>query len=208
MIAAAGADGLRGQLRRTPLDAMSSLLAESWWLISLRGLIAIVFGIVALIMPVVVLLWLALLFAAYLFIDGVLAIWSAVKAASDHERWALMLAEGVLDLIMSAIAALFPLSAVFAFVLITAAWALLSGGLLLATAFRIRHGRWWLASGGIVSIVWGVLLIIAPLVGGLVLTWWLGGYAIVFGIMLLVLGLRLRQSRMAGVAATAGRPSR
>lgn len=208
MSAAARADGLGEHLGRTPLDAMSSLLAESWWLIALRGLLAIVFGIVALIMPVAVMLSLALLFAVYLFIDGVLAISSAVRAARTHEHWALLLAEGVLDLIMSAVVALFPLSAVLAFVLITAAWALLTGGLLIATAFRIGHGRWWLAFGGIVSIVWGVLLIIAPIVGALVLTWWLGGYAITFGIMLLVFGFRLRHHRMPRGAAMAASPAR
>jgi uncharacterized membrane protein HdeD (DUF308 family) len=90
--------------------------------------------------------------------------------------------------------------AVVAFVLLTAAWALLTGGLMLAAAFRLHvsHGRWWLALGGIVSLVWGVLLIIAPMIGAVVLTWWLGGYAIVFGIVLLVLGVRLR--RQAGLA--------
>jgi uncharacterized membrane protein HdeD (DUF308 family) len=187
---------------------MSSLLAESWWLIALRGLLAIVFGIIALIMPIAVMLSLALLFAVYLFIDGVLAISSAVRAARAHERWALLLAEGVLDLIMCVIAAVFPLSAVLAFVLITAAWALLTGALMLATAFRIGHGRWWLAFGGIVSIVWGALLIIAPIVGALVLTWWLGGYAIVFGIMLLVLGFRLRHHRVPRAGGTVANPAR
>jgi uncharacterized membrane protein HdeD (DUF308 family) len=208
MSAAAGADGFGEHFGRTPLDAMSSLLAESWWLIALRGLLAIVFGIIALIMPIAVMLSLALLFAVYLFIDGVLAISSAVRAARAHERWALLLAEGVLDLIMCVIAAVFPLSAVLAFVLITAAWALLTGALMLATAFRIGHGRWWLAFGGIVSIVWGALLIIAPIVGALVLTWWLGGYAIVFGIMLLVLGFRLRHHRVPRAGGTVANPAR
>jgi len=98
------------------------------------------------------------------------------------------------------IALVLPSMAVVAFVLLTAAWALLTGGLMLAAAFRLHvsHGRWWLALGGIVSLVWGVLLVIAPMIGAVVLTWWLGGYAIVFGIVLLVFGFRLR--RQAGLA--------
>jgi uncharacterized membrane protein HdeD (DUF308 family) len=106
----------------------------------------------------------------------------------------LLLIEAVLNIIMGLIALAFPASAVLAFVLVTAAWALLSGGLMLAAAFRLHmsHGRVWLALGGIVSIVWGILLVISPIIGALVLTWWLGAYAIVFGIALLILGFRLR----------------
>ena len=208
MSAAAGTDRFGEHFGQTSLDAMSSLLAESWWLIVLRGVLAIVFGIIALLMPVAVMLSLAMLFAAYLFLDGVLAITAAVRAARSHERWALLLAEGILDLVMCVVAALFPLSAVLAFVLITAAWALVTGGLMLATAFRIGSGRWWLACGGIVSIIWGALLFIAPIVGALVLTWWLGGYAIAFGVTLLVLGFRLRHHRIPQNEGTMADPAR
>src|SRR5258706_529612 len=80
----------------------------------------------------------------------------------------------------AAIAFLWPGITVLAFVLLVAAWALVSGGLMLAAAFGLRldHGRWWLALGGVVSIIYGVLLVIAPLIGALVLTWWMGAYAI------------------------------
>jgi uncharacterized membrane protein HdeD (DUF308 family) len=98
---------------------------------------------------------------------------------------------------MGIIAAVIPAAAVLSFVLITAVWALLSGGAMLAAAFSLHpaHGRWWLALGGIVSLIWGVLLVLAPVMGAIVLTWWLGAYAIVFGVMLLVLAFRLRAGR-------------
>ncbi len=78
--------------------------------------------------------------------------------------------------------------------LLVAAWAIVSGGLVLAAAFRlnIEHGRWWLVLGGAVSVAYGVLLIMAPLIGALVLTWWFGAYALVFGIALLILAFRLK----------------
>ena len=81
-----------------------------------------------------------------------------------------------------------------AFVLLMAAWALISGGLMVAAAVRLHasHGRWWLGLGGVASLLWGVLLFAAPVMGAVVLTWWLGIYAIVFGIALLACGWRLR----------------
>ncbi len=177
-------------------DDMNALLARNWWAMALRGLIAILFGLVALLLPGAAMLSVALVFALYLLLDGVLGIVSAVRAASHHARWGVLLLEGAINIAMGIVAAIFPAAAVLAFVLIVAAWALITGALLLTAAFRlhITHGRWWLTLGGLVSIVWGVVLIIAPLTGALVLTWWLGAYAIVFGIMLLALGFRLRAS--------------
>jgi uncharacterized membrane protein HdeD (DUF308 family) len=172
---------------------MNALLAQNWWAIGLRGIAAIVFGVIALLLPGAVMLSLALLFAAYLLVDGVFAIVAAVRAARSHERWGLLLAEGVLDIGMGAVAAVFPAAAVLGFVLVTAAWALLTGGLMFAAAFRLHvsHGRWWLALGGIASLIWGVLLVIAPMIGAVVLTWWLGAYAVVFGVLLLALAWQL-----------------
>ena len=85
-------------------------------------------------------------------------------------------------------------SAVLAFVLLTAVWSLATGGLMVWSAFTLslEHGRWWLVLSGVVSIIFGILLVIAPLVGALVLTWWLGAYALIFGIALLVLAFKLR----------------
>ena len=190
-------------------DAMSAVLAQNWWLIALRGVFAILFGIVAFAAPGAVMLTLALFFAAYLLVDGVVGIAAAVRAARAHERWGLLLAEGALNIVMGLIAAVFPVSAVLAFVFVTAAWALITGGLMLAAAFKLTqaHGRLWLALGGIVSVIWGVLLVFAPLVGAVVLTWWLGAYALVFGIALLVLAFQLRARKDDTRGNVAARPA-
>jgi len=123
---------------------MCAVLAETWWAVALRDVLAILFGLIALVVPGAVMLSLALLFAAYLLVDGVLGIIAAVRAARAQERWGLLLAEGVLNIIMGLIAFVFPVSAVLAFVFVTAAWALLTGGLMLAAAFKLTkdHGRW------------------------------------------------------------------
>ncbi|HYZ31739.1 MAG TPA: HdeD family acid-resistance protein [Crenalkalicoccus sp.] len=189
-----------------PADAMSAVLAENWWAIALRGVFGIIFGILAFAMPVAVMLSLALLFAAYCLVDGVLAIIAAVRAARAHERWGLLVLEGVLNLIMAAIAVAFPVGAVLAFVFVTAFWAILSGAVMLGAAFRLAvpYGRWWLALGGIVSIIFGALLIVAPLAGAVVLTWWLGAYALVFGVVMLVLAFRLRRWRSSAPTVPVG----
>jgi uncharacterized membrane protein HdeD (DUF308 family) len=184
--------------RAAPGDqAKSALLAQNWWALALRGLAAVIFGLIAFVVPSAVMLSLALIFAAYLFVDGVLGIIAAVRAAGRRERWGLLVAEGILNMVMGLVAALFPTGAVLAFVLVTALWALVTGGLMLASAVMLRrqHGRFWLALGGLVSILWGVLLAIAPIASAVALTWWLGAYAITFGAVLIGLGLKLRRQR-------------
>jgi uncharacterized membrane protein HdeD (DUF308 family) len=102
--------------------------------------------------------------------------------------------EGILNISVGVIALLMPGLTVIAFVLLLAVWSLVSGGLMVGAAFRLSkdYGRWWLAIAGVVSIVFGVLLAIAPVIGAVVLTWWLGAYALAFGIALLVLAFQLR----------------
>lgn len=178
-----------------PSNAMSAALARNWGFIALRGALAILFGIVAILLPGPTLAALVLLFAAYMLVDGILAIVAAVRAARRNERWGWLIFEGIVDLIAAAIAFLWPLATIFAFVLLMGAWAIISGVLLWAAAFRLNlaHGRWLMAFGGAVSALWGFLLILWPAIGALALTLWMGAYALVFGVALLVLAFRLRR---------------
>lgn len=178
-------------------DAMSAALAQNWWLIAIRGVLAIIIGVIAFAAPVATMLSLVLLFSAYMLVDGVFAIAAAVRAARQHERWALLVLEGIVSIAVAAIAVLWPGITILAYVLLVAGWAIVTGALMLGAAFRLNldHGRWWLVLGGIASLVYGALLIIAPLAGALVLTWWFGAYALVFGVFMLVLAFRLRAGR-------------
>jgi uncharacterized membrane protein HdeD (DUF308 family) len=175
-------------------EAMSAVLAQNWWLVALRGVFAILFGIIAFVAPGATILSLVLLFSAYMLVDGIFAIASAVRAARAGERWGLLVLEGLANIATGVVAFLWPGLTVLAFVLLMAAWSLVSGGLMLGASFRLKknHGRGWLAFGAIVSIIYGILLVIAPLVGALVLTWWLGAYALVFGVALIALAFQLR----------------
>ncbi|PPQ36114.1 hypothetical protein CCS01_05770 [Rhodopila globiformis] len=184
------------------------MLARHWWTVALRGVIAVLFGLVALAAPGAALLSLALLFGAYLLADGVIELVVTWRAAKAGVRWGPLLWEAVLSIIMGLIALAMPAVAVWAFVILLAAWALITGVLELVAAFRLHasHGRWWLALGGIVSLVWGLLLAAAPMIGAVVVAWWLGFYAIFFGITLLVAAWRLRE-RHIGLPRSPGAPA-
>ena len=191
-----------GSLSQLPgRDATSATLAQHWWTIVLRGAVAIVFGIIALTAPGAVLLSLALVFGSYLMVDGIIGLIGAARTLVAHGHWGALMAEAVLNMIVGLAALFMPGAAVLGFVLLMAAWALISGALMVAAAIQlhISHGRWWLAAGGIASLIWGVLLLAAPLTGAVAVTWWLGVYAILFGAALLACGWQLRVQRVQSV---------
>lgn len=186
-------------LRRS---AMSASLARNWGLVLIRGLLAIALGVLTLALPGVALASLLLVFAAYMFIDGVVAIVAGVRAARRHERWGWLIAEGVFGIAAGIAAVVLPLATVLALVALAAIWAIASGIMLVIAAFRLEpaHGRVLMALAGVVSIVWGGLLLFAPVAGALVLTIWIGAYALIFGISLIVLAIRLRGRHRVGAA--------
>ena len=183
-----------GDERSPGRDLLAALLARNWWAIGLRGVLAIVFGLIALFLPGATMLSLAIVFAIYAFADGVFGIVSAVRAAQAGRRWGVLVFEGLVNIAVAAIAVVWPGITVVAFVLLVAVWAILTGALELAAAFRLgtTDGRWWLVVGGLVSLVYGALLVIAPIIGAVVLTWWLGAYALIFGVSLIVLAFKLK----------------
>ena len=175
-------------------EQMSALLARNWWAVLLRGLIAGALGILILWMPVFSLATLALVFGAYVLADGVLGITAAMRAARRHERWGWLVLEGLLDLAAGVAALVWPQLTIIVFVALLAAWAIVSGGTMALAALRLqeRHGRVLMGLIGALSVVWGALLALSPVSGALVLTLWIGAYALGFGFMLIVLSLKLR----------------
>ena len=177
-----------------PALARSATLARNWWAMALRGVFAILFGLLTLLLPAVTLNTLVLLFAAYMLVDGVFAIVAGVRAAAHHERWALLILEGILDIGAGVVAFFVPGLTVFVLVTLLGIWAAITGVVMMVAAFRLHggHGRWWMALSGLLSLAWGVALYFAPIAGALVLTWWLGAYAVAFGIALIIFSVRLR----------------
>jgi uncharacterized membrane protein HdeD (DUF308 family) len=178
-------------------DALSEVLADNWWAVGLRGILGIAFGLICLLTPGVALGVFVILFAAYMFVDGGFAIASAWKAARSGERWGLLIVEGLVDIAAGLIAVIWPAITMVALIWLVAIWAIVSGALMLYAAFTLNrdHGRWWLALGGIASLIFGVLLVIEPLIGAVVLTMWIGAYALVFGGFLLVLAFQLHSRK-------------
>ena len=185
--------------------SLSSTLARNWTVVVARGVLGLVIGLIAFLFPGPTLLSLVGLFAVFLIIDGILAIVAAVRAASKHERWGFLTFEGIVGVVAGILAMALPGLTVLVFVGLLAAWALVSGVLELRAAFNLAtdHGRWWLAFGGIISIIFGIVLVAAPMFGALVVTWWVGAYATFFGACLLALGFKLR-ARNAGLGSQGG----
>src|SRR3979411_255045 len=125
-------------------SAKNAVLADNWWVVALRGVLAILFGIVAFVAPAATMLALVLFFAAYSLVDGILGVVLAVRGARKGERWGWLLLNGLFGIAVGVLAALWPGITVLAFVFMIAAWALLSGGLMLGAAFdlKVTLGRW------------------------------------------------------------------
>lgn len=175
---------------------MIALLTRNWWALALRGVVAILFGVAALFVPETALVALVLLFAAYLLVDGVFAIIAGFRAAERHERWFALLAEGVVGIAAALFIAVFPELSLILFIYVAALWAIVSGVALLVAAVRLyrRAGEWMMVAAGILSLVWGVLVLIWPAAGVVVWAWWIGAYALVFGAMMVALAFRLRRA--------------
>lgn len=180
-----------------PWERLGEVMAKDWWLLALRGFFAVLFGIVALVLPGATILALVLLFSAYMLVDGVVALYTAIRAMWRRESWGMPLLQGIASIAAAAVAFLWPGITVVAFVILVAAWSIVSGCLMMVGAYNVdrSYGRGWLVFGGLLSVLFGFMLIFAPLIGAVVLTWWIGAYAFVLGITLVVLAFRLRSQR-------------
>jgi uncharacterized membrane protein HdeD (DUF308 family) len=177
---------------------MNLVLVRNWWALALRGAAAVLFGLIAFLMPGVTLAALVLLFGAYSLIDGVFSIIAGIRAAERHERWWPFVLEGLLSIVVGLIAFLMPAAAAFALLFVVAAWAIITGVLRIGAAIRLRkeiRGEWMLILNGALSVILGILIIVIPGAGLVTLIWWLGAYAVIWGITLITLAFRLRAHR-------------
>jgi uncharacterized membrane protein HdeD (DUF308 family) len=163
--------------------------------LALRGVIAILFGLAALLRPGIALEALILLFGAYALVDGVFAIVGVFGGTrSGTPRW-LLLVEGIVSILAGLIALVVPGLAAVALLYLVAAWAVVTGLAQIATAIRLRQeirGEWALILGGILSVLFGLLLAVLPRVGILSLIWLIGAYAVAFGVLLLITAFQVR----------------
>jgi uncharacterized membrane protein HdeD (DUF308 family) len=178
-------------------------LATNWWALVLRGLAGIAFGILTFVWPGITLIALVALFAGYSFVDGVINIVGAVRAIENHDRWGILVLEGIVGIAAAAITVLWPAITTIALVYVISAWAVVTGCLEIAAAIRLRRvisNEWLLILSGFISVMFGILLAVYPIAGALVIALWAGIYALVFGVLLVALGFRMRSWGRTGLA--------
>jgi len=174
---------------------MALNLARNWWALALRGVAAIIFGVIALFWPPTAIIALVAIFGAYALVDGILNLVAAVRAGRTGQRWGALVFEAIVSLAVGILTLFFPGVTALALVLLVAAWSLVTGVAEVVAAIKLRkviQGEWLLAVSGILSIAFGVLLFISPLIGAIAIAIWIGAYSLVFGALLVGLALRLR----------------
>jgi uncharacterized membrane protein HdeD (DUF308 family) len=174
---------------------MLHLLARYWWALALRGLFAVLFGLLTFFMPGITLLTLVLLFGAYVLLDGIFDFVAAIRSPSHH--WALIL-EGIVGIIAGILTFTWPGITAMVLLYLVAFWAIFTGVLEIVAGIRLREvltGEIWLILMGVLSLLFGLFILIFPSAGALALLFWIGAYALVFGFMLIVLAFRLRGFR-------------
>jgi uncharacterized membrane protein HdeD (DUF308 family) len=188
--------GEEGVMRESIL---SSRLAANWGWVVARGVAGIIFGVLALAWPGPTFMSLLMLFAVFAFFEGVANVISAVAGGRAGEpMWGTLLVEGLISIALAVAAVLAPTTMAVVLVWIIGLWAIVTGALRIGAAVRLRRlieHEWLLGLSGLAAIGFGLLLLFRPAVGALAMLWWLGAYEVVFGIMLLAVGLRLRSER-------------
>jgi uncharacterized membrane protein HdeD (DUF308 family) len=174
---------------------MLRTLAQNWWAIVLRGVFAVLFGLGAFFWPGITLAVLVLLFGGYLFLDGILAVlWALARRRAGPFPWGVFLA-GLASLAAGVVTLLWPGVTALALLYVIAVWAVVRGIFEIVAAFHLRRelsNEWLLALNGALSVLFGVLLIVAPGAGALAVLWLIGSFAIIVGIVMIVLGFRLK----------------
>ena len=174
------------------------LSPRRWWLLLLRGIAAILFGVLAFIWPGITLVTLVFLYGAFALIDGVIALAAAFSgAAGPLPTWWLIVV-GLLGIAAGVVTFLWPGMSAIVLVIFIGAWAVAHGVFEIIGAVKLRKeidNEWTLILGGIVSVLFGAILLIAPGAGALGLIWAIAAYSILFGILLTAFALRLRGHR-------------
>jgi uncharacterized membrane protein HdeD (DUF308 family) len=174
---------------------MFNSMGKSWWLYGLRGVAAIIFGILAFASPGTTVLALILVFGAYSVIDGILAVIVAFQTQKIANWWWIVLLEGLAGILVGIIALVYPALTAGALLLLIAFWATFTGLMEIIAAIRLRREithEWSLILCGVLSVILGIILVAFPVIGGLGLILAIGFYAIFFGLLMLYLAFKVR----------------
>jgi uncharacterized membrane protein HdeD (DUF308 family) len=178
------------------INAQVQTSQQSWWPLLFRGIFALIFGLIALIFPGIALFALVFVFGVYALLDGIMAVYIAIKERHMLPRWGWLLAEGIAGIVLGLVAFLWPGETALILLYIVAAWAIVTGVMEIGTAFVGKD--WLFGIAGVISIVFGLFLFAFPGAGLLSVLWIVGIYAIVFGILFIVSAFQLRSHQAAG----------
>lgn len=186
---------------------MLSAMARNWWVFLIRGILAILFGILAIIWPLATVGALVLIFGAYALVDGIFDVIAGLSSIGENKRWWVLLLEGLVGIAVGLMTFFWPSVTAIILLYFIAAWAIVTGILEIIAAIQLRRvitGEWFMILAGIVSVLFGLYLFIFPGAGALSVVFIIGAYAILFGILLIILAFRLRslanEARPAGAA--------
>ncbi|HEY7061789.1 MAG TPA: HdeD family acid-resistance protein [Chloroflexota bacterium] len=174
---------------------MVAEIARHWWELAIRGALAILFGLIALLMPVAAVAAVAVLFGVFMVLDGIFAIVAGIESRQTVRHWWALLLEGLTGVVAGSLTIAFPLIVAVVLIYFISAWALTTGLMELIAAIRLREqieGEWRLALSGVLSIVFALLLAFWPASGAIAIGWLMGAYAILFGVVLLALAFHLK----------------
>lgn len=177
------------------MNPMLQTLARNWWVLLLRGLAAVGFGALAIIWPGVTVLWMVLIYGIYALADGVLAMVAAVQGGSAAPR-AWLVITGLAGIAAGVLTFAWPGVTALVLVFFIAAWAIVTGVTQIVAAIRLRkeiEGEWLLIAGGVLSVLFGIVLFVRPGEGAIALAFVIGAFAIAYGVLLVAFSLRLRK---------------
>jgi len=193
-------------LKTTDLATVVHTFRLNWWLLALRGLVAVLFGVLAFMWPGATLITLVWLFGAFALVNGILSLVLAAKTKGYPKVGSLILG-GLLGILAGLLAFVMPGITALGLLILIAAWAIVTGIMELVAAVRLRkiiNNEWLLVLAGIASVVFGVILLFQPAAGALALIWLIGAWAFVFGILLMILAFRMRNWKGLIAVGTAG----
>jgi uncharacterized membrane protein HdeD (DUF308 family) len=172
---------------------MLQAMTQNWWAWLIRGILAIIFGVIAFFQPTAAGFALVLVFGVYAILDGILNIWAALSGSTEHRVWYVVW--GIISIIAGIIVFINPILAAWTLVTIIGIWAIITGILEIIAAIRLRdeiQGEFWLILSGILSVIFGILITFRPLAGALAIVYLIGIYAVLFGIALVAFSFRLK----------------
>jgi uncharacterized membrane protein HdeD (DUF308 family) len=183
---------------------MLETLKRGWWLLVLRGVVAVLFGVLTFIWPQITLATLVLLFGAYALVNGIFTLMVAIRAPKGAQGKGTLIVLALLGIAAGVLTFMYPNVTAFALLLIIAWWAIATGVFEIATAIRLRKEmthEWLLMFSGVLSVLFGAFLIVQPGAGALSVVWLIGAYAVVFGVLILALAMKLKGAVMSVAGA-------